>query len=307
MVIRSVPPFLLTQENLEVLIRLLIEKEKLRRSIKVRDFGPRVMDSEEAARLFAQVVRSTRRVLDLNSEHGNKPRLVLTGQLSQLYRQTVVSYLFLLPLALLLFYLGFRQSPSGPLFYIIPGTILFLLSIPLSLHRRTRIHVEHQCKYRKDAEGEGEIIIDQLPSIQFQSYLVHEYAHHIYALQREGDQRWVREGWARLVQWQVSNDLKRLEENPAYLYHVLRQVIGELKFACQIIASALGVRLPVKVRGIRTIFHSNPLFTLLTGTPATRTIPMIDHAIGTASHFLAMERRGPEAALHEDLLALLQG
>jgi len=158
-----------------------------------------------------------------------------------------------------------------------------------------------------DAKGEGEIIIDQLPSIQFQSYLVHEYAHHIYALQREQRERWVREGWARLVQWQVSNDLNRLEENPAYLYHALVQIIGELKFACQIIASALGTRLPAKVRGIRTIYHRNPLFTLLTGTPATKTIPLIDHAIGTASHFLALESRGLEATLHGDLLALLQG
>ncbi len=306
MSVRSLSPFLFTEEYLEVLIKLLLEKETLRRSIRVRGFGPRVKDLEQAQRLFDRVVQCTQRVLHLNASQRNVPKLVLTEQLSQLPRQTLKSYLLFLPVALVLLFLGLQQSLTGAMLYILFGMILFLLLIPLLLHRRTRIHVEHRCGYGTDEKGEGVIVIDQLPSIQFQSYLAHECAHHIYVLQREDKMTWMKEGWARLVQWQVANDLYHLEGDPAYLYHVLVQIIGELKFACEMTASALQKRLPFKVRRTRSIYHRNPLFTLLTGTPASKTIPLMDHAIGTASYFLAAERRGIEAALHEDISRLLQ-
>lgn len=288
---------MLTDETFEALIKLLMEKEILRRSIEVPDFGPRVTDPKVAQRLFDRVVRRTHEVLRLGSDHGGIPRLVLTNQISQLHRQTLKSYLFFLPLTLILLFLGLQYSLTGTPLYILIGTTLFLLLIPLLFHRRTRIHIEHRCGYGKDDNGEAMIIMDQLPSTQFQCYLAHEYAHHIYGLQRKEEEKWLREGWARLVQWQVSNYLNHLENNPAYLYHVLSQVIGELKFACEMIAGALRRRLPLKVRRIQTIYHRNPLFTLFTGTPGSKTISLVDHAIGTATYFLAAEERGLEAAL----------
>ena len=301
MSIGSLPQFLLTNDNLEALIKLLIEKEALRRSLKVRNFGARITDPQDAQRLLDRVVRCAGKVLQPIPNHECIPRLVLTKQLSRLTRQTLKSYIFFLPLALILLLLGLQQSLSGAPLYTLLGTTLFLLLIPLVLHRRTRIHLEHRCAYGKDDSGEGVIFMDQLPSIQFQSYLAHEYAHHIYGLQRKEEEKWMREGWARLVQWQVSNHLNHLENNPAYLYHVLSQVIGELKFACEMIARALQRRLPFKVRCIQTIYHRNPLFTLLTGTPGSKVIPLVDHAIGTATYFLAAERRGLEAALQEEI------
>ena len=50
MSIGSLPQFLLTNENLEALIKLLIEKEALRRSLKVRNFGVRITDPKDAER-----------------------------------------------------------------------------------------------------------------------------------------------------------------------------------------------------------------------------------------------------------------
>jgi len=47
---RSVPQFLLNVETLELLINLLLEKEALRRTINVRDFGPRVTCLDDALR-----------------------------------------------------------------------------------------------------------------------------------------------------------------------------------------------------------------------------------------------------------------
>jgi hypothetical protein len=308
---RSIPQFLLTDGNFEALIKLLREKEILRHSIEVRDFGPRITDPKVAQRLLDRVVRCTREVLRLGSDHGDIPRLVLTNQLSQLPRQTLKSYLFFLPLTLILLFLGLQYSLTGTPLYIFIGTILFLLLIPLLLHRRTRIHVEHRCGYGKDDNGEGLIIIDQLPSIQFQSYLAHEYAHHIFAFQGKHvvaeERPWMREGWSRLLQWHVSNYFSLLEENPAYRYHVLEQVVGELKFACEMIASALQRRLPFKVRRTRTIYHRNPLFSLITGTPGAPVSPLVDHAIGTATYFLVAERRGPEAALRLKESSLIDG
>ena len=299
MPIQSLPEVLLSDENLETLAELLIEKEALRRSIKSRKFGAHVTDREEAERLLAKTIRCTHEVLNLKTSDVVPPKLVLTKQLGKLPSQTLKSYLFFLPLSIILIFLGLRQSSSGPLLYVLLGTTLLLLLVPLLIHRRTRIHLEHQCGYRRDEKGEGEIVIDQLPSIQFQSYLVHEYAHHLYALKGEESERWIKEGWARLVQWEVSDYVHRLENDPTHLYPALVQIIGELKFACEMMASALHRRLPLKVRRIRTIYHRNPLFTLLTGTPGSKVTSLMDHAIGTATYVLAAERQGIQAALHK--------
>jgi hypothetical protein len=59
----------------------------------------------------------------------------------------------------------------------------------------------------------------------------------------------MREGWARLVQWEVAQKLYQQEGDPAYLHHVLAQVIGELKFACETIASLIQFDLPGKLGG----------------------------------------------------------
>jgi hypothetical protein len=195
-------------------------------------------------------------------------------------------------------YLTLKESEGGEALWIARGAIFALFVIPLLFYRRARINIEHECGYVRDAKGRSVIVIDQLRTIQFQSYLAHEYGHHLYLEQwGSGNEVWVREGWARLVQWQVVEQLCREEENQAYLYHALVQIIGELKFACEIISRALHQRLPLQVRSIRTLYQRNPLLRLLTGTPGFSTIRLIDHAVGTALYFLEADRIGPRETL----------
>jgi hypothetical protein len=85
--------------------------------------------------------------------------------------------------------------------------------------------------------------------------------------------------------------------DPAYLYHALQQIVSEMKFACQIMATALHQRLPRKVRRIRTLYHANPLFNLVTGTPGFSPAKLSHNAIGTAAYFLAEQNRGKDEML----------
>ena len=115
----------------------------------------------------------------------------------------------------------------------------------------------------------------------------------------------MREGWARFLQWHVLQNLSRREDNPVYLYHTLLQIVGELRFACEVIAAALHTNLPLKVRRIRTIYHANPLFCLLTGTPGFNVVKLHNHAIGTAGYFLAKEKVGFQKTVHGNPIKLL--
>ena len=108
---------------------------------------------------------------------------------------------------------------------------------------------------------------------------------------------WMREGWARLLQWQVMQHLYHHENNGVYLYHVLVQIIGELKFACELISRVVHQRLPRQVRSISTIYQRNPVLRLLTGTPGFSTTRLIDHALGTAVYFLEAQRLGVRKTL----------
>ena len=77
-------------------------------------------------------------------------------------------------------------------------------------------------------------------------------------------------------------------------------MVGELKFACQLVAAALNRSLPRKVLRIRSIYHWNPIFTLLTGTPMTVVSTLTEHAVGTAVYLMMEKVEGFERALWED-------
>lgn len=300
MPLQILPKSLTTTENLQRLIQLLLEKEKLRRSLQLGDFGPRVTEEEEAQPLLDRVIQVTRSTLALEELPQTVPSLRLTRRLSRLPRQILLLYLLLSPVGLLFLYLTLKESEASAALWIARGAIFTLFVIPLLFYRRARINIEHECGYVRDSKGRSVIVIDQLRTIQFQSYLAHEYGHHLYLERWEsGNEEWVREGWARLVQWQVVQQLCRQEKNPAYLYNSLVQIIGELKFACEIISRALHKRVPFRVCLIRTIYQRNPLLRLLTGTPGFSTTRLIDHAVGTAVYFLEADRMGPQEALRK--------
>jgi len=298
MPLQILPKYLTTTENLQRLIQLLLDKEKLRRSLELGDFGPRITEEEEAQTLLDRVIQVTRRTLALDEQPQTVPSLRLTRRLSRLPRQIVLLYLLLSPVGLFFLYLTLKESQASAALWIARGAIFSLFVIPLLFYRRARINIEHECGYVRDSEGTSVIVIDQLKTVQFQSYLAHEYGHHLYLERCEsGNKEWVREGWARLVQWQVVQQMCLQEENGAYLYHSLVQIIGELRFACEIITRALHKRIPFRVRLIRTIYRRNPLLRLLTGTPGFSTTRLIDHAVGTAVYFLEADRIGAQEAL----------
>lgn len=298
MSLQVLPESLKATDVLQRLVQLLLEQEKLRRTLQLGDFGPRVTEGKEAQSLLDRVVQITRSTLALDEQPQTVPSLRLTRRLSLLPRQIVILYLLLSPVGLFFLYLTLKESEPSAALWIARGAIFTLFIIPLLFYRRARINIEHECGYVRDSKGRSVIVIDQLRTVQFQSYLAHEYGHHLY-LEQWGsrNEMWVREGWARLVQWQVVQQLCRQEDNQAYLYHALVQIIGELKFACEIISRALHQRLPFRVRLLRTIYQRNPLLRLLTGTPGFSTSRLIDHAVGTAFYFLEADRIGPQEAL----------
>lgn len=293
------PQSLISIEALNELIEVLLRKDERRKALGRLDFGKPVTTEEDAGNIFRKTVQITRKVLDIDGADIPEPKIVLTRRLSRLSHLTARLYLVFLPLCLFLFYLTVPHYADGGIaVWIVWLAILFLLFFPFIYRRRVRLNIEHECGYRKNAEQGPVITIDQLSSIQFQSYLSHEYAHHLYYhFFGEQSDKWVREGWARFVQWQVVQHLSHEEKNPAYIYHVVTQIIGELKFACNLISMVLRIRLPAHVRKIRTVYHGNTLINFFTGSPGYSIDSLIVHAVGTAFFFLAERRIGSNKTL----------
>jgi hypothetical protein len=179
------PRFLLTFDHLHALIQILLEKEKLRRSIRTDRFGAPVAGQEEAQALLGKISICAREVLPSDMDYESLPTVVLTHELSRLTRQTRRSCLYFFPVSFFFMVLGMSLDlPSTPMFVMI-GASLCLLAIPFLVHRRTRIYLEHHRAYGNNHRGEPVILMEQLPTIRFQSYLAHEYAHHLYALHND--------------------------------------------------------------------------------------------------------------------------
>jgi hypothetical protein len=290
----ALPRSLISIKSLNELIEILLEKDGLRKSLNRMDFGKPVTTEEDADNILRKIALITRRVLEIDCVEIPEPKIVLTRRLSQLSHLTARLYLLFLPLCLFLFFLTVPHHANGGFaVWTVWLAILFLLFFPFIYRRRVRLNIEHECGYRKNAEHRPIITIDQLPSIQFQSYLSHEYAHHLYYhyFGTESDE-WVREGWARFVQWQVVQHLCREEKNPAYTFHVVAQIIGELKFACSLISMVMRIRLPSHVRKIRSIYQGNTLINFFAGSPGYNIDSLIVHAAGTAVFFLAERQIG---------------
>lgn len=65
----------------------------------------------------------------------------------------------------------------------------------LSIETSVLTHACHRWRHDFLSKGEAEIMIDPLPSIQFESYLAHECAHHVhFFLGKTNEEAWLREG-----------------------------------------------------------------------------------------------------------------
>jgi len=231
-------------------------------------------------------------------EIGPAPRLVLDDRLSRLRSETLRSFLAFSVLVLCLTAASILAWPLGQANLPLAGAGFSLLAIPLLIHRRTRIHLEHQCVYTSDQSGPGAIRMAQLPRIQFDSYLAHEFGHHLLRINGDsGGASWREEGWARLFQWAVASKMAEEAEENAHFFHVLTQTIGELKFACEMICLALERPLPKGPHRVKSMFSTNPVFCLITGTPLSNADELTRHGLGTAFFFLAAKREGLKATL----------
>jgi hypothetical protein len=298
------PEYLLSNEGQDALMALLLEKDQDLRALKARDFGLRVTDGETAQHFLSKVSESTRKVLDLQDVRLPEPELILRHNLSRLPKQTLKAYLYFVPLCLLLAMAAAAQGFGTPLTLIVFSVLGLLLVIPVLVHRRNRLHLEHGCHYVRTGDGKGTIVVDELHSLPFQSYLAHEYAHHLLlCLNGETKDPRIKEGWARLVQWRVVSDFSEKEGNPAFLYHTLFQIVSELKFLCSLLARFRHKKLPRKIRRIRSMYHFNPLYRLVTGTPGVHMGKLVEHAVGTALFFLESRERGAEEVLLDLLFA----
>ena len=109
MPIQVMPGSLTTAKALQRLIRILLEKENLRRRLSPGNFGPRVSQEEEALLLLDRVMQVSRSTLALDELPKTVPSLRFTRRLSRLPRQILLLYLLLSPAGLLFFYF----TPTG--------------------------------------------------------------------------------------------------------------------------------------------------------------------------------------------------
>ncbi|RJR32228.1 MAG: hypothetical protein C4576_30920 [Desulfobacteraceae bacterium] len=292
--------YLLAPGRHNALEELLLEKERALGLINAKDFGPRVTDTETARQFLSRVSVCTRDILGLSAPDRPDPEIVLRHNLSRLPRQTMKSYFFFSTLCLILGAATISQDFRLPYNLILFSALGVLLVIPMLVHRRTRLHLEHQCHYARTVDGEGAIVVDELHSIQLQSYIAHEYGHHLISSLRDPPKEaWIREGWSRLLQWRVVSMLARVEGDPAFLHHALFQIVSELKFVCMLVAHLQNRKLPSKIRRIPTLYHFNPLYNLITGTPGVHNGRLLVHALGTAVFFLESRERGIDAVLSD--------
>ncbi|MEW5725756.1 MAG: hypothetical protein AB1896_21785 [Thermodesulfobacteriota bacterium] len=288
------PSALFTGDRWEDLVRLLLEFEDRKRALVRPDLGPRVTGLPEARRLLDQVKGIVHAVVDFPPEQGAGVEINLTGELARLPGRCLKLLFFLSGVGGGLAFLLVRLEIDGGPAVLSWGLVLALPAVTFLIYRRTRLNLEHACSYVRSGEGTGLILIDHLPRMKFQSYLAHEYAHHLFRGHFPGEvEKWRREGWARLVQWEAALELSRITHDPSHLYPVLVQVIGELKYAVELIGRALDRQPPRQARRVRTMYHRNPLYRLATGTPGFSPESLADHALGTAAFFLAAGRPEP--------------
>ena len=281
------------------LMDLALEKEEERKALKRLDYGVAVTDVQRAQKLFAAVKEATGVVLHTGEgDERHNPHLEISRCMECLSRETLRLYGVFLPMTLILLSVTFLFPAGGIEMWGIRVCILLILVFPIIYRHRRRFNITHDCMYRREADGKSVIEIDQLPEKQFISYVANKYAHHVfYSKYEELHDSWVKEGWCRLVQWAVVNYFYGREGNPAYLGHVLEQIVGELKCACEMVAMSLRMRPPAPLRRIKTPYSTNSLAAFITGKPLFDVHRHVLHSVGTARFFLAAKKWGIDEVL----------
>lgn len=162
-----------------------------------------------------------------------------------------------------------------------------LLYLPFPLYRRTRINMEHNCRYIRD-EHKGHVVIGDVREGMFISFCAHEMAHHFLREKGRGGGSW-EEGWARWTQLKISEVLSQEYEVDA-LTPVLTLLVGELKEA--LILTKGDRPIPGWVRRVRSPFHTSSFGRWVRGEPGYSKESFSFHALGTAAFALLVGLRG---------------
>lgn len=292
------PNALTTVDAFYELLDMLLAFDEKRRSLRLKGFGAPVRTEERGKELLDRVAEITGELLGNVRPTGERPALVLIGDLRRLPFLTLRLYVLLLPLVGFLFYMTLGHPPEDPAVWFVRAVLLFLLAFPLIYRRRLRLNLEHRCRYGRDSAGKAFLYMEELEEIPFQSYLAHEYAHHVYRnLFGDRGDLWFREGWCRMIQWKVCERLAVREDEPAFYHHVLLQVTGEIKFGLELMGRALRLGLPSRARRVKTIFRINSLVNFFTGTPGYDVRSLLAHSLGTSFFCLAERRVGFEETI----------
>ncbi len=299
------PSALLNQDAFYTLADVLKEKNAERRRVRGRQ-GKRVKHVSEARKILIKIKDAGDAFLHISKDIVEMPSINLKDRLSLLPAKAVKLHALYWSIGTGILLLNSPILEPGPASWVVKSSVVFMYAVPTLISRRVKLNLEHECGY-VNVSGRGTIYIHQLPEAQFHSYLAHEYGHHLFSLLAKQDfPQWLKEGWARFFQWQLMKKMYDETGNGAYLVHVLEQVVGELKFACQLLGALLFIKIPWNIRRISTIYNRNPLWRVLTGSPSFNVMRLIDHSVGTACYFWAERKIGIEKMLEDKLFLQLK-
>ncbi|HDD53531.1 MAG TPA: hypothetical protein ENF32_05630 [Thermosulfidibacter takaii] len=274
----------------DILLSILERHWSELREVKSRyPKGPRTT-LERAEKFFE---RTHRYLVSLTQCDIPPPELQFLPFNKQLARSTLIFSTVVSSLAGVLFYVTLAAHTRGILSQ--GETVLLLLPtcsllyLPIPLHRRTRINMEHSCRYLREG-GKGHIVIGDVREGMFISFCAHEMAHHFLRERGRGGGLW-EEGWARWIQLRVSEALSR-EYSVDALTPALTLLLGELKEALML---ARGDRpIPAWVRKVKSPFHTGAFTRWVKGEPSHSRERLFVHALGTAAFALLNEFRGDD-------------
>lgn len=259
-----------------------------------------IIDEEDCRSLHSEMTAGMETLLEGGgADRPTVPQLGVRDRLSRLPRRLSVMYLLLTPCVILLMVFTFSPGREGmereaaP--WITGFVTLFLLVLPLLLHRRLRTELLKNTQYLRHGKPGPLILIDRAPAPQVLANLAEATARHFFfeIHGKAGYPSWLREGWIRLAQWHLVEEFHRTRGDSAGLGLVLEDITDELKYAVVLVSSVIGVRPPAELRRTRSRCSTTSIGSFLTGKPLVDMNDLLDRSLGTACFFLA-RRLSPE-------------
>jgi hypothetical protein len=284
-------PGVLVKAHWDTVLSILKEQWSVLEEVKGRYYkGPRTTP-ERAEELLKRVYLQ---LISLVKDEIPLPELRFLPFGRQLIKNVLIFSLLVSCMVGLLFCVVITAHARG---FLSRGEMVFLLLsacvllyLPFPLYRRTRINMEHNCRYLRDGD-KGYVVMGDIREGMFISFCAHEMAHHFLREKEKGGGSW-EEGWARWVQLKISEVLSQEYEVDA-LIPALTLLVGELKEALMLTKGNRPI--PGWVRRVRSPFHTSSFGRWIRGEPSYSKKRLSVHALGTAAVALLVGLRGNEA------------